>query len=168
MIALCGNVPGYYFTVFFVDKWGRKPIQIMGFFALTICFFTLGIWYPYFSAHEHNLLFVIIYSIAQFFFNFGPNSTTFIYPAEVFPTAVRSSAHGLSAATGKLGAIIAAQFFPTLVDFGGKPKSNHFMGPTLIILGSLCFLGILFTMLLPETKGRSLEELNDEEELDLD
>lgn len=138
----------------------------MGFLALTACFAILGIWYPFFSSKENNLLFVVIYSLAQFFFNFGPNSTTFIYPAEVFPTAVRSTAHGISAATGKLGAIIAAQFFPIIVDLGGKPKSNRFMGPTLLILAALCFLGLLFTFLLPETMGKSLEELNDEEELE--
>jgi PHS family inorganic phosphate transporter-like MFS transporter len=51
-----------------------------------------------------------------------------------------------------------------LVDWGGEPKSNHFMGPTLIILAGLCFLGLLFTFLLPETMGKSLEELGGEEE----
>lgn len=41
------------------------------------------------------------------FFNFGPNSTTFIVPGECFPTRYRSTSHGLSAASGKVGAIIA-------------------------------------------------------------
>ena len=164
IIALCGNVPGYYFTVFFIDRWGRKPIQIMGFVMLTLCFSALGFGWSWFKLPENSTYFVVVYSMAQFFFNFGPNSTTFIYPAEVFPTAVRSSAHGISAATGKLGAILAAQLFPIVVDLGGEVKSNHFMGPTLIILASLCFLGLLFTFLLPETMGRSLEELGGEAE----
>ena len=47
----------------------------------------------------------------QFFFNFGANATTFIIPAEVFPSRVRGFAHGFSAATGKLGAILSALLF---------------------------------------------------------
>ena len=164
IIALCGNVPGYYFTVAFVDRWGRKPIQMMGFTMLTICFAIMGLDYTNLT-QNHKTLFVVIYSIAQFFFNFGPNATTFIFPAEVFPTAVRSSAHGISAASGKLGAIIAAQLFSTVTDLGGPPGKATFMYGVLLIFSAVCFLGLLFTFLLPETMGKSLEELNDEEEL---
>ena len=46
---------------------------------------------------------------ATFFFsNFGPNATTFILPAELFPTAWKSTAHGICAASGKAGAIVGA------------------------------------------------------------
>lgn len=106
IIALCGNVPGYFFTVIFVERWGRKPIQLMGFTMLTICFLVLGVGYDAIKSNS-VAAFVVIYSLAQFFFNFGPNSTTFIYPAELFPTAVRSSGHGIAAASGKLGAIVS-------------------------------------------------------------
>jgi len=51
--------------------------------------------------------FVFLYCLANFFQNFGPNSTTFIVPGEVFPTRYRSTGHGISAASGKLGAIVA-------------------------------------------------------------
>jgi len=50
---------------------------------------------------------VFLYCLANFFQNFGPNSTTFIVPGEVFPTRYRSTGHGISAASGKLGAIVA-------------------------------------------------------------
>lgn len=49
--------------------------------------------------------------MANFFQNFGPNTTTFIIPGEVFPTRYRSTAHGICAASGKLGAIIAQVSF---------------------------------------------------------
>lgn len=131
----------------------------MGFIMLTICFAVLGGAYT--QLKTQSAAFVVIYSLAQFFFNFGPNTTTFIYPAEVFPTAVRTTAHGISAATGKLGAILAAQCFTLLVNVGG---TNNFVGQTLIIFAALCFLGLLFTFLLPETMGKSLEELNGDAE----
>lgn len=37
----------------------------------------------------------------------GPNTTTYIIPAEVFPTRYRATAHGISAAFGKLGAVLS-------------------------------------------------------------
>lgn len=51
--------------------------------------------------------FISLYCLANFFQNFGPNTTTFIIPGEVFPTRYRSTAYGISAACGKIGAIVA-------------------------------------------------------------
>ena len=51
---------------------------------------------------------IAMYALCFFFINFGPNSTTFIYPAELFPTSWKSTGHGLSAAAGKAGAIVGA------------------------------------------------------------
>lgn len=69
--------------------------------------------------HSKNT-FVFLYCLANFFQNFGPNTTTFIIPGEAFPTRYRSTAHGISAATGKLGAIIAQVGFGKLKDIGGS------------------------------------------------
>lgn len=49
-------------------------------------------------------------------------STTFIIPGEVFPTRYRSTCHGISAASGKLGAIVAQVGFSRLANIGGKNK----------------------------------------------
>ncbi|CAB5391071.1 unnamed protein product [Rhizophagus irregularis] len=57
---------------------------------------------------EHSIpAFIVLFTLLQFFQNFGPNTTTFIVPGEVFPTRYRSTGHGISAASGKLGAIVA-------------------------------------------------------------
>lgn len=70
--------------------------------------------------------FVALYCIADFFQNFGPNVTTFVIPGEVFPTRYRSTAHGISAASGKLGAVIAQVGFARLKNIGGTNKFlNH-------------------------------------------
>ncbi|KAG9403946.1 phosphate transporter [Aphanomyces cochlioides] len=161
IINMCGTVPGYWFTVFLVEPWGRKPIQYMGFTMLTILFLVLAIWLDDFRAH-YTTLFVVLYSFAQFFFNFGPNSTTFIIPAEVFPTAVRSTGHGVSAASGKAGAILAAQCFAEIA------KGSFGFKGVLYIFSACCFLGLLFSFWVPETKGLTLEELSgDNNEKDL-
>lgn len=107
IIVLAGAVPGYWVTVATVDTIGRKPIQLAGFFILTILFIAMGFGYDKLGAN--GLL--GIYVVAQFFFNFGPNSTTFIVPGECFPTRYRSTSHGISAASGKIGSIIGEDSF---------------------------------------------------------
>ncbi|KAG0053873.1 Inorganic phosphate transporter pho84 [Gryganskiella cystojenkinii] len=157
IVSLLGFVPGYWFSVFLIEKMGRKRIQFMGFGMLTILFIIL-------STAFHQLkaivpLFVTIFTLAQFFFNFGPNTTTFVVPGEVFPTRVRATAHGISAASGKLGAILATFLFNKVVEIGGKPGEHAFLPQLLGIFAGIMALGFLFTFLIPETKGMSLEQI---------
>lgn len=51
--------------------------------------------------------FLALLLITSFFQNCGPNTTTFVIPGEMFPTRYRSTAHGISAACGKAGAILS-------------------------------------------------------------
>jgi PHS family inorganic phosphate transporter-like MFS transporter len=101
--------------------------------------------------------------MANFFQNFGPNTTTFIIPGEVFPTRYRSTAHGICAASGKLGAIIAQVGFSRLINIGGKGK---FLPHILEIFALFMLTGVFSTLLLPETKNRSLEDLAQDDEDD--
>ncbi|CAF0946364.1 unnamed protein product [Didymodactylos carnosus] len=159
IITLLGSIPGYYFTVFLVEKMGRKTIQYMGFAIETILFTIVAV--AYHPLKEHALpAFVILFVLIQFFFQFGANTTTFIIPAEVFPTRFRATAHGISAASGKAGAIIAAFAFNALVDVGG---TNRFLPQTLGIFAAIQFLGIFTTMLIPEPKGKGLDYFEDDE-----
>ncbi|KAL8162238.1 hypothetical protein V2J09_013727 [Rumex salicifolius] len=168
LIALCGTVPGYWFTVAFIDSLGRFWIQVMGFFFMTVFMLALGIPYDHWQHKENRIGFIIMYSLTFFFANFGPNATTFVIPAEIFPARLRSTCHGISAAAGKAGAIVGSFGFlylsqekdATKRDAGypagiGKSKS-------LIVLGVLNFIGLLFTLVLPESKGKSLEEASKE------
>ncbi|KAJ4726874.1 Phosphate transporter [Melia azedarach] len=170
LIALCSTVPGYWFTVFFIDKIGRFAIQLMGFFFMTVFMFALAIPYDHWTHKDNRIGFVIMYSLTFFFANFGPNATTFVVPAEIFPARLRSTCHGISAASGKLGAIVGAFGFLYLAQSQDKTKTDAGY-PTgigvknsLIVLGVVNALGVLFTFLVPESKGKSLEELSGEQE----
>lgn len=158
VINLLGSVPGYWITVFTIDRLGRKTIQIMGFTVLTILFVVLGFAYHK-ILEASNILFVVLYTVLQIFFNFGPNTTTFIVPGECFPTRYRSTAHGISAASGKLGSIVAQVGFGLLKDIGG---SNAWLDHLLQIFAFFMLSGLLSSFLIPETKGKSLEELSGE------
>ncbi|XAO23305.1 phosphate:H+ symporter [Cryptococcus bacillisporus CA1280] len=162
ILSVGGLLPGYYFTMAFVDSWGRKPIQLMGFILLTIIFVCMGFGYDkMLSTDSGKKAFVFLYCMANFFQNFGPNSTTFIIPGEVFPTRYRSTAHGISAASGKLGAIVAQVGFSRLINIGGK---NKFLKHILEIFALFMLTGIFSTLLLPETKNQSLEDLSQEDQ----
>ncbi|ORX80150.1 phosphate transporter [Anaeromyces robustus] len=162
IIAAIGTVPGYWVAVLLIEKIGRKPIQLTGFAVIGICLAVIAIWFHKIINYSKTLFFVI-YIICQFFFNFGPNMTTFVIPSEVFPTRFRTTAHGISAASGKLGAIIAAHTFSVIKDIGGKPGSNNFIQGLFGILAFMMFLGFIVSTFLPETKGKTLEELAGEE-----
>ncbi|XP_073047596.1 low affinity inorganic phosphate transporter 3-like [Primulina eburnea] len=164
LIALCGTVPGYWFTVAFIDSMGRFAIQMMGFFFMTVFMFAIGIPYNYWRTHRVG--FVVMYGLTFFFANFGPNATTFVVPAEIFPARLRSTCHGISAATGKAGAIIGAFGFLYAAQDPKTPTAGYPPGigvkKSLIILGVINALGMLCTFAVPETKGRSLEEASKE------
>ncbi|CAL9023540.1 unnamed protein product [Prunus brigantina] len=170
LIALCSTVPGYWFTVLLIDRIGRFAIQLMGFFFMTVFMFALAIPYDHWTHKDNRIGFVVIYSLTFFFANFGPNATTFVVPAEIFPARFRSTCHGISAASGKLGAIVGAFGFLYLAQ--NKDKSQADAGypagigvkNSLIVLGVINFLGILFTFLVPESNGKSLEEMSGENE----
>ncbi|CAI0628723.1 unnamed protein product [Linum tenue] len=99
LIALCGTVPGYWFTVALIDHIGRFAIQLMGFFFMTVFMFALSIPYHHWTLKANRIGFLVMYSLTFFFANFGPNATTFVVPAEIFPARLRSTCHGF---TGRL------------------------------------------------------------------
>ncbi|XP_022771259.1 inorganic phosphate transporter 1-4-like [Durio zibethinus] len=170
LIALCSTVPGYWFTVALIDKIGRFSIQLMGFFFMTVFMFALAIPYDHWTHKDNRIGFVIMYSLTFFFANFGPNATTFVVPAEIFPARFRSTCHGISAASGKLGAIVGAFGFLYLAQNKEKAKADAGypagigVKNSLLLLGAVNALGFLFTFLVPESKGKSLEEMSGENE----
>ncbi|ESK86257.1 inorganic phosphate transporter [Moniliophthora roreri MCA 2997] len=143
IITALGFVPGYYASILTIEILGRKWIQIQGFLLAALF---LGILAGKFNSLSHAS-FIVCFTFLQFFFNFGANTTTYCYPAELFPTRFRAFAHGISAAAGKAGAIISALAFNELSKDIGTPA-------VLWIFFGCCILGAVFTLLLPEVKDR--------------
>lgn len=156
VIALFGTFPGYWFTVFFIEKLGRHKIQLTGFFMMSIFMFIIGVKYDYLK-NENKNLFALLYGLTFFFANFGPNSTTFVLPAELFPTRVRSTCHAISAAAGKAGAMVGAFGIQYYTLNPSKIKK------AMMILAVTNMLGFFCSFLVTETKGRSLEEISGED-----
>ena len=137
-----------------MDKLGRKTIQCLGFGMMALTFGLLAV-----IPNIQKLVwpFIVIYGLSYFFTEFGPdNATTFVYPSEVFPVKVRTTGHGISAAMGKIGGFIGVFTFPFFMHWHGLPAAE---GAAAIV----SVLGLVVTIfLLPETKGKSLEELSEQ------
>ncbi len=157
-ILLVAAVPGYWVAVALIDKEGRKPIQAIGFLVMAVSFIVLAV----FGARLLALIplaFFVIYGLTFFFSNYGPNTTTYVYPVELYPTQYRARGHGTAATFGKLGAAISTLVFPIIILSLGK---FALMG----LLGGVALLGFIVTMvLLPETKRRSLIVTSGESEI---
>ncbi|XP_047321088.1 low affinity inorganic phosphate transporter 4-like [Impatiens glandulifera] len=157
VVALLGTFPGYWFTVAFIEKMGRFNIQLMGFFMMSVFMFIMGVKYEYLK--ENKLAFATLYGLTFFFANFGPNSTTFVLPAELFPTRLRSTCHAISAASGKAGAMVGAFGVQSYTLSGDVKKIKRAM----MFLAFTNLLGFACTFMVTETKGRSLEEISGED-----
>ena len=145
--------PGYAVAALTMDKLGRKTIQCLGFGMMAATFGLLAV-IP--NVEKLVYPFLIIYGLSYFFTEFGPNATTFVYPSEIFPVRVRTTSHGIAAALGKIGGFVGVFTFPFFMHWHGLPAAE---GAAVIV----SVLGLVATIfLLPETKGKSLEELSEE------
>jgi MFS family permease len=145
--------PGYFVAIRYIDTMGRKAIQLMGFALMAVMYGLIAI-IPSVSATVAP--FVIIFGVSYFFTEFGPNTTTFIYPAEIFPTEVRTTGHGIAAAMGKMGAFAGTYLFTDMLNSWGIRGAEG-------VAGGVAVLGFAVTYaFLPEPKGKSLEQLERE------
>ena len=159
-VALIG-LPGYYVAVCFMDRLGRKAIQLQGFIAMASLFLLIGLFLAPLKRQPGLMLF--LYGLTFFFSNFGPNSTTFILPAETFPRHLRSTLNGFCAACGKLGATIGSAVFLPL-----KRTPGVGLGGTMIACGVVSLVGAFLTWAFVEDrrgKGMEGEEGGEETEM---
>ena len=154
-IFLVFAVPGYWMAVWLMDKIGRKRIQWQGFLVMALAFTAIAV-IP--GLDKNAWAFLALFGISYFFIEFGPNVTTFVYPGEVFPTAIRGMGDGISAGGGKIGAFLGALVVPTLI------KTVHLSG-VMGIMAAVSLVGVLLTIVaLPEPMGQTLESASAEVE----
>ena len=146
-VSLCG----YYLAAILIDHkfYGRKRMQIIGFLMDFIFFLVPAIWYNELQTPERIRGFQTMYYLSSFFQQFGPNCTTFLLAAEIFPISVRATAHGVSAAAGKLGALAPAIIYNYVPDSHTRFWIVSWFG----LAGWLCTW-----VFIPDTTGLDLRE----------
>jgi MFS transporter, PHS family, inorganic phosphate transporter len=145
-------VPGYALAVMRMDRVGHRRLQLVGFAVMAVSFLALGI-VPVLTAMVGP--FLVVFGLSYFFIEFGPNTTTFVLPSELFPTRLRTTGHGLAAGLGKLGAFIGVFLVPAL-------QSSIGLRGMLMVAGGAAVAGYVVTRGLPEPSGRTLDDVSGE------
>ena len=154
------GLPGYFTAALLIDKIGRRLMQLQGFAVMGALYLTVSSLIVTNNAGLVSFLaptqvILMLYVLTFFFINFGPNTTTFVIPAEVYPVSHRAMGHGISAAAGKAGAALS-----TLILY---PILESHVKELLIVYGIVSILGALLTIPLRETKNKDLESISGEE-----
>lgn len=136
-----------------VDKLGRRTLLLFGAIGLTTIYAILGTCY-YFEISGIAVLIMVILAIACYAMTLAP--ITWVIISEIYPTRIRGMAMAVSTFSLWVACFILTYTFPIL---------NNTFGAygTFWLYGIICLLGFLFVKaFLPETKGKSLEEIEEE------
>lgn len=90
---------------------------MQGFFLMFILYSIIGLFWTSLSNNQSLLL--VLYSGSFLFANYGPNTTTFLLPSVTYSEECRSTLNGMSAAAGKVGALVGASVFAPAADNWG-------------------------------------------------
>lgn len=131
-------------TVYVIDAWGRRPLQLVGFLGRGLALLPLGLSIilgyrvPFWVAGT-------LLAVALAFGAMGPDKTTVITTSERFATPIRTTGQGESEMVGRLGGVFGVLLFGF---FGGGTG----LGETILVFSAVALLGALLTGLtLPET-----------------
>lgn len=106
LLSSISSLAGSLVAIPLVHFANRKRLLIGTSLALTLLFIATGTSVVKTYGTPDHVVGMVFFALTQFLFNLGPNTLTFILPAEIFPTVFRGTFYGISAASGKLGAII--------------------------------------------------------------
>lgn len=145
------NVIFTFVAIRYIDRFGRKPLLIAGCTGMAISLFALA---AAFYLHEFGgfliLAFVLIY-IASFAASLGP--ITWVFIAEIYPNRLRSEAMSVAVVSLWAAVFLVSLTFPYMLNALGG-------GTAFLVFGSMCVVYLVFLITrIPETKGKSLEEL---------
>lgn len=133
-----------------VDRWGRRRLMLIGSIGLSILYVILGITY-YLEIQGLTILIIIVLCIAVYAMTLAP--ITWVVLSEIFPNRVRGVAMAIATTTLWIASSILVITFPYL----NRGLNTH---GTFWLYAGICLAGFLFIYKrLPETKGKSLEEI---------
>ena len=140
-----------------VDKFGRKPLIYIGSLGMIIGFLLLGVTLQQQSMGFLSLLGVLIF-IGAFAMSMGP--VVWVLLSEMFPNKLRSVAMSVAVAAQWAANYFVTQTFPMVTE--SEMNNNSFWNgslPYFIFIGFIILIMLFTYKFIPETKGKSLEEL---------
>jgi MFS family permease len=144
---------GIALAIALADRWGRIPLQILGFVGCAAGLMLASAGSADMSRAENLSLIVAGFVLFQFMTNLGPNAQTYLLAGEVFPTHLRGLGAGFAAAMGKVGAVLTAFFFPMLLADWGTQRLLPILAVTSLVGAAITWIYRI------ETRGLDLEQL---------
>ncbi|WP_158827695.1 sugar porter family MFS transporter [Mucilaginibacter lacusdianchii] len=145
------NVVFTFVAIFTIDKWGRKPLLFVGVGGAVASLIIIGALFMLGVTSGPWILIFILAFIACFAFSFGP--VCWVVVGEIFPNAIRGSAMALATLSLWVGNFLVGQLTPVMLEGLGSSW-------TFWLFALCCSPALWITWkLIPETKGRSLEEI---------
>lgn len=159
LLTIVVGVVNFLFTIIavnVVDKYGRKPLMIIGAIGMAIAMITLGFVF-FFEASGHFALVCMMIYVASFAVSWGP--IVWVLLSEIFPNKIRGKAMAVAVAAQWIANYLVSLTFPMMDD--NSFLSEHFNhGFAYWIYGLMSLLGAFFVYkFIPETKGKTLEEM---------
>lgn len=143
-------------AIWTVDRWGRKPLMLLGYSGMAISLTALGLA-AYFGRTDIWVLLFILSYIACFALSVGP--VTWVILSEIFPTRIRGRAMAIAAVCLWVANFVISQTFPMLDGNRWLIDKFHHAFP-FWLYGLFSLLAVTFiARFVPETKGRTLEEI---------
>jgi MFS family permease len=143
-------------SLYALDRLGRKPTQAIGMIMAAVMLAIFAAFHDQLTATP--VLGLIVFGLYNVFITFPSMvSGAGILGVELAPTRVRSVAQSVSVVGGRIGASLSAFLFPLLFGSIGE------VGVISLLAGTAVLGGVLTLIIIPETRGRSLEEINTEE-----
>lgn len=133
-----------------VDRWGRRNLMLLGSLGLAVIYLLLGSAY-FFGLKGIVVLVMVVLAIATYAMSLAP--ITWVVLAEIFPNSVRGSAMAVATSALWIACFALTYTFPIL---NNLLKASG----TFWLYAFICLSGFVFILKkLPETKGKSLEEV---------
>jgi MFS transporter, SP family, xylose:H+ symportor len=141
-----------------VDRWGRKPLLVLGALVMAVSMTTLGFLFSSGNVGTAALVAVVAY-IAGFALSWGP--VVWVLLSEIFPNAIKGKAMALAVAMQWIANLFVSWSFKVL-DGNSVLNAMFNHGFSYWIYGAMSVLAALFVLrFVPETKGRTLEAIQD-------
>ncbi|KAJ4708426.1 Polyol transporter like [Melia azedarach] len=145
-------------SALYLDKFGRRPLLLLGSCGMVLSSLLLGFGSKFLEDSESKPIWALVISIIAVcafvsFFSIGLGPITWVYSSEIFPLRLRAQGSALAISVNRLVSGVISMTFLSI------SRKLTFAGTFFLLAGITTIGTIFFYFFLPETKGKTLEEM---------